>query len=123
MRKQTIRERGTSAVEFALVVPMFITLAFGIIEYGNYFKLVNQADSAAMVGARSLSLNNTTTVAKDAAAAAAGSSFSASDFVPTACSSTNSSATMVVNKTYVKLFGLVPTPATVKGKGVVRCES
>ncbi len=124
MRQRTRREQGASAVEFALVVPVLLLFVFGIIEYGNYFKLTNQADSAAMVGARALALSSTPATAQAAAQSAAGSKFATTDFATTPCTSaTNATATVTVTKTYTKLFGIIPAPSTIKGKGVVRCEN
>lgn len=124
MRTRTRGEQGASAVEFALVVPVLFLFVFGIIEYGNFFKLENQADSAAMIGARTLALNGTPAAAQAAAQAAAGSKFTTSDFATTPCTTAvGANATVTVNKTYTKLFGIVPTPSTIKGKGVVRCEN
>lgn len=124
MRTRTWREQGASAVEFALVVPVLVLFIFGILEYGNYFKLSNQADSAAMVGARALALNSTPAAAQSAAQAAAGAKFVTTDFATTPCTTAaNATATVTVTKTYTRLFGIIPAPSTIRGKGVVRCEN
>ncbi len=48
-------ERGASAVEFAIVLPVLILLIFGIIEFGLYFResltIASAAASAARTGA------------------------------------------------------------------------
>ena len=46
------REDGAAAVEFALVLPIFIALVFGIIQYGFYFWTAETANSAAREAAR-----------------------------------------------------------------------
>ena len=43
---------GAAAVEFALVLPIFIFLLFGIIQYGFYFWTAETANSAAREAAR-----------------------------------------------------------------------
>jgi Flp pilus assembly protein TadG len=45
-------ERGQSLVEFALVLPIFIIMLFGIIEFGRLWETVNVVTSAAREGAR-----------------------------------------------------------------------
>jgi Flp pilus assembly protein TadG len=46
------REEGASAVEFALVLPILAALLLGIIQFGWYFFVANNASSAAREGAR-----------------------------------------------------------------------
>jgi Flp pilus assembly protein TadG len=45
-------ERGSSAVEFALIVVLFFTLLFGMIQYSLYFWSTQAAANAAREGAR-----------------------------------------------------------------------
>lgn len=45
-------ERGASAVEFALVMPILLVLVFGLIQYGLYFWAVQGGADAARHGAR-----------------------------------------------------------------------
>lgn len=46
------RERGNVAVEFALVIMMFLTLLFGVIELSRWLYAVDAAQEAAREGAR-----------------------------------------------------------------------
>lgn len=46
------RERGATIFEFALILPLFITLVFGIIEFGHAFYIYHTAISASREGAR-----------------------------------------------------------------------
>lgn len=46
-------ERAASAVEFALVMPLFLMLVFGIIVYGSYFAVVHGVQQLAAEAARS----------------------------------------------------------------------
>ena len=46
-------EGGASAVEFALVLPVFLLLIFGLLQYGMIFLLRNQLTEAASDAARS----------------------------------------------------------------------
>jgi Flp pilus assembly protein TadG len=46
-------ERGASAVEFALILPIFLLLIFGIVQYGTIFLVKNQMTQAASDAARS----------------------------------------------------------------------
>lgn len=49
-------ERGAAAVEFALIVPFFLTLIFGVIEFGVLLTDQISMTNAARVGARYASL-------------------------------------------------------------------
>ncbi len=51
-KKYVQRETGQSMVEFALVLPFFIILLFGIMEFGRIWETVNVMTSAAREGAR-----------------------------------------------------------------------
>lgn len=55
-RWQLARERGQSLVEFALVVPMFLMMVFGILEFGAMMMNQINVSRAADVGARAGSL-------------------------------------------------------------------
>lgn len=44
--------RAASAAEFAMVLPLFIILLFGIIDAGRYMWTVNRAEKAAQMGVR-----------------------------------------------------------------------
>jgi len=45
--------RGTSAVEFALVMPLFLAMVFGIVVYGSYLAVVHGVQQLAAEAARS----------------------------------------------------------------------
>lgn len=44
--------RGTAAIEFAIVVPVFVMLLFGIISYGTYLAVVHGVQQLAAEAAR-----------------------------------------------------------------------
>ncbi len=51
-------ERGASAVEFALVLPLLLIVLFGIIDFGFFFGQFNEVRHAAREGARIASVGN-----------------------------------------------------------------
>jgi Flp pilus assembly protein TadG len=53
-------ERGGSAVEFALIVPIIVALVFGIIEFSLVLKNTNILSNAASAGARLASIESRT---------------------------------------------------------------
>lgn len=50
------RNRGSTVVEFALTIPLFMTLLIGMLEYGYWFYVALSATSAAREGARQCTL-------------------------------------------------------------------
>ena len=54
------RDHGAAAVEFALVVPIFLVLVFGIIQYGYFFLQSTAAEHAAREGAREAAVGRVT---------------------------------------------------------------
>ena len=46
------RSRGVAAIEFALILPLFCLLLFGMIDYGYWFFVDLAATNAVMLGAR-----------------------------------------------------------------------
>ena len=51
-KRRKTDERGASAVEFALVLPLFCMFVFGIVQYGLFFWSAQSAANAARDGAR-----------------------------------------------------------------------
>lgn len=86
------RERGAAAVEFALVIPVFLLLVFGIIEFSRLYNIQVSLTNAARSASRVMAIANDQGLAVDAAIEASPSlnpALSAANiaFSPTACSS------------------------------------
>lgn len=90
------RERGAAAVEFALVVPLLITLLFGIISFGFMLSFRQSISQAAAEGARAAVVapagadreTIATDAIEDAMGVACGSAYLTCSFPPVAgCSS------------------------------------
>jgi Flp pilus assembly protein TadG len=58
MRDRLRRERGATAVEFALIVPLLIVLVLGIAEFGHAFQVQGTLSAAAREGVRAMALRN-----------------------------------------------------------------
>jgi Flp pilus assembly protein TadG len=56
MRRRQTSERGSAAVEFALVLPLLMLLLFGIIDFGRMLNAEITLTTAAREGARATSL-------------------------------------------------------------------
>lgn len=52
MRRLSLDRRGSSAAEFALVLPLLLLFIFGIIDAGRWMWIYNQAEKATQMGAR-----------------------------------------------------------------------
>jgi Flp pilus assembly protein TadG len=123
MREQLRRnQRGVSVVEFALLAPIFISLLFGMLAYGQYFYLSHSVQQIANNAARATiaGLNDTErrSIATDAVAQegqAQGSLIAARLAVPTVYDK-NGYTTVIVryDASNIALLrsGLLPTPGT-----------
>ncbi len=60
-------QRGSPAVEFALIAPVLILLVFGIVQFGFAFYTYNEMLNGAREGARRLAVGTTMEVAKQRA--------------------------------------------------------
>jgi Flp pilus assembly protein TadG len=60
-------ERGATAVEFALLVPILIILVFGIMEFGRAYNVQMSLTNAAREGARSMAITKNEDAARIAA--------------------------------------------------------
>ena len=65
------RDRGASAVEFALVLPILLLLVLGIIEFGRAYHLQTTLSNAARDGVRVMALENSVSKARSTAKASA----------------------------------------------------
>lgn len=124
---RTDRERGAAAVELALVLPILVTLVFGIAEFGRAYQTATTLSGAARAGARVMALQNDAAAARSAAKTAAGSvpltdaqiAVSPVPCVSTPTSSVSTTVTITYPMKYVtKLFG---SSVTLHGRGVMRC--
>ena len=117
------RERGASAVEFALILPLLVMLVFGIIETGRGYNAKIELTGAVREGARELALGKTSaqaqTTVRDAAPTLTNISFSS---VSTCTSGVDGTAR--ITATYTMDFSIPfvdagSWPITVTG--VMRC--
>lgn len=57
MRRLRLRgDRGSAAVEFAIVIPVLLLLVLGTVEFGRVLFLQNSITNAARVGARTMAI-------------------------------------------------------------------
>jgi Flp pilus assembly protein TadG len=136
-RRRGAREKGAVAVEFALVLPIFLGLVLGIAEFGRAFNVQVSLSEAAREAARYAAVNCakagfTALNAQNAGVAAAPSvALSAADinvsYSGTGSCSSGNNVVITVNYTTPWMTGfpnLIPgMPATlsIQGKGVMRC--
>jgi len=73
-RKRRDGQRGAAIVEFALVLPLLLTLVLGAIDWGWYFFIDQLVTNAAREGARAGTMLPPTSSDSDATAAATGAS-------------------------------------------------
>ncbi|NUU30399.1 TadE/TadG family type IV pilus assembly protein [Arthrobacter sp. C9C5] len=118
------RERGSAAVEFALVAPLLLSLVVGIVEFSYTYNLQISVTQAAREAARTMAIKNNQGDAKAAAAAGApglspaGFSYA---FSPAACTN-GSTATVNVTYTANTLTSFFGSTVTLHGKGAMRCN-
>ncbi|KGH47259.1 MULTISPECIES: TadE/TadG family type IV pilus assembly protein [Modestobacter] len=125
-------ERGASAVEFAMIVPLLIALVLGIAEFGHAFSVQGTLSAAAREGARAMALQNDQAAARTAVRGAAATldpdiTDAQITITPASCpllggigSSTYVSVTISYPKPY--LTGFFGSGLSLSAKGVMRCN-
>lgn len=124
------KDRGAAAVEFALILPILITLLLGVMEFGYAMFVQATVAGAAREGARNLAIyQNTSSAVQAAVAAGQPAGVASSEVTPNASGCATGSAspgpvTVTIRHTYSGLGGLswfkLPD-LTITGEGVMRC--
>lgn len=125
-------ERGAAAVEFALVLPLFLLLVFGIVDFSRAFNVQLTVSDAAAEGARALATGATAAVARQAASAVLQPSAVGAVTYPVqiACSQTapagTARASMTVATTFqflTPLIGPATGGLTITGTAARQCSA
>ncbi|WP_430332001.1 TadE/TadG family type IV pilus assembly protein [Rhodococcus sp. ACT016] len=125
-------DSGAAAVEFALVVPILITLVLGIIEFGRGYNVQNAVSAAAREGVRVMAIKKDASAARTAAQGAGVFSPAITDAEicirisgAQGCSATTcpsgSTVTLTISYPLEYMTGLFPGKPTLTGTGVMRC--
>lgn len=132
-KHQTLKERGAVAVEFALILPIFLALILGVVEYGRAFSIQVSMAQGAREAARDMAINYSKTGSLDAAkqtaidAAAPIASVKTTDISVSTCASAGADAVVVINSDVNYLTGLptlmpfLPDIMKISARGVMRC--
>ena len=123
-------ERGATAVEFALIVPLLIVLVIGIAEFGRAFQVQGTLSAAAREGVRVMALQNDPVAARTAVRNAATSlnpTITDAEIVisPATCPTTNAGTTSVrltISYPMPYLTGFFGSGLGLTGTGVMRCN-
>ena len=130
MRERLRGERGASAVEFAFIVPLLLSLVRGIAEFGHGFQVQGTLSAAAREGVRVMALSNDPAAARNAVRTAAPTldpAVANSQIVitPASCPATGTTSTTVrVTVTYPMPFltSFFGDGVDLTGTGVMRCN-
>ena len=122
------RDRGAAAVEFAIVLPILLSLVLGIIAFGHAFFVQAALANAARDGVRVMALQNKSENAKAAAVSSASGVVAINQshvvVTPSDCKANGASGpgTATVTIKYpLELLGGIGN-VTVTGKGTMRCN-
>jgi Flp pilus assembly protein TadG len=119
------RERGSAAVEFALVAPILLALVGGIIEFSYAYNLQISVTQASREAARSMAIFNDPARAQ-AAAVAGAPGLNPAGFTYTftgACPSGGTgNAQVAIGYTANTMTGIFGRSVTVRGNGAMRCH-
>ncbi|MCV2489999.1 pilus assembly protein [Geodermatophilus sp. YIM 151500] len=128
-RARLADQRGATAVEFAFLVPILLTLLLGIVEFGHAFQVQGTLSAAAREGARAMALRNDPAQARTAVREAAASLDPAITDAHIAIAP--ASCPVAVSDTDVRLTITYPMPfltdffgdgLELTGTGVMRCN-
>jgi Flp pilus assembly protein TadG len=130
MRSPLREQRGASAVEFAMIVPLLIVLVLGIAEFGRAFQVQGTLSAAAREGVRAMALRNDPADARDVVRNAASSLDPAITDAqitidPPSCPTLNSGSTSVrltISYPMPFLTDFFGSGVDLTGTGVMRCN-
>ena len=130
MRDRMRNERGATAVEFAMIMPLLIVLVIGIAEFGRAFQVQGTLSAAAREGVRLMALQNDPATARAAVRNAAASldpgvTDAQIAITPASCPVLNSGSTSVrltIRYPMPYLTGFFGTGINLTGTGVMRCN-
>ena len=125
-------DRGAAVVEFAIVLPLLVSLLVGIAEFGRAYYVQTTLSGAAREGVRVMAVQDSSSEAKSAAISAAGPleisditvatrAPSSSNWVPSNECSTAYTARVTIRYTMPYITGMFGSPLDLKGEGVMRC--
>ena len=130
MVRRLLGERGASAVEFALIVPLLVLLVLGIAEFGHAFQVQGTLSAAAREGVRVMALQNDPAAARNAVRDAAttldpGITDAQISISPAACPVNTSGSVHVeltIDYPMPFLTGFFGDDIDLTGTGVMRCN-
>ena len=119
-------ERGAALVEFALVLPLLMTILMGILDYGYVYYVRLTMTNAAREGAR-VGATRDDDAAADAAETAAQTYLASAGITASVAATTPShgapAVTVVVTVSpFTPLVGFLPTPASMEVSASMRWE-
>ncbi|WP_083411392.1 TadE family protein [Arthrobacter sp. UCD-GKA] len=123
----TERQRGASAVEFALILPVLLTLVLGIVEFGNFFNQQLSVTQIARESARQYAIHHSDSGGYDVGAntqtTATLMGLGTLDDVSATSCSTGTTTLVTITMKYVPLTGwpMFLSPDEIVGQGAMRC--
>ena len=121
-RRRGEGDRGVTALEFALIVPLLLLLVFGIVEFGRAYQARLTVTHAAREAVRVLAITDDTTAAQNAAiAAATGLDPAQVSVSATPCAGSLPAEVEVTFPMTIEIPGTGTHSFTVKGKAVMTC--
>jgi Flp pilus assembly protein TadG len=128
-RRRLGGERGATAVEFAMILPLLVALVIGIAEFGRAFQVSGTLSAAAREGVRVMALQNDPAAARAAVRNATASLDPAVTnaqitITPASCPQTGGSTTVRLTIDYPLPFltGFFGSGTDLSGTGVMRCN-
>ncbi len=123
-------ERGASAVEFAMILPILIVLVVGIAEFGRAFQVKSTLAAAAREGVRTMALQNNQSAARATVENVASSLNPAVTdaqitITPASCPTsypTTTNVTLTISYRLSFFTGFFGSGVNLTGQGVMRCN-
>lgn len=120
-RSRRTRERGVAAVEFALIVPVLISLVFGIVEFGWAWNFQTQLNNSTQIAARNYAVKRDWNTARaNVSAVAPGASVVKS--IDCTDATVGSPVTVTTTITRPTITGLFGANRTYTSRGVSQCN-